>query len=132
MTRLPIPMRRRSVQPELFTERLMTGASLLLMLALLTPGTLAQHRPEPVEDVELEPLVVEGQRDPLDIIGAHRDQLPCVGPCEDAADPETGFQRFLRSLVELSIYGPLDQKPEPVQSLGVVNPIKARLDDKQP
>jgi hypothetical protein len=106
----------------------------LLMLAVLVPGTVAfaQLKPEPVEDVELEPLVVEGKRDPLDVIGVHRDQLPCVGPCEDAAQPETGFQRFLRGLAELSIYGPPEQKPEPVQSLGVVNPIKARLDDKQP
>jgi hypothetical protein len=107
-------------------------ALLLLMLTALVPGAVAQLKPEPVEDVELEPLVVEGKRDPLDVIGAHRDQLPCVGPCEDAAQPETGFQRFLRGLVELSIYGPPEQKPEPLQSLGVVNPIKVRLDDKQP
>lgn len=37
-----------------------------------------------------------------------------------------------RGLVRLSIYGPPEEKPEPVRSLEVVNPIKARLDDKQP
>jgi hypothetical protein len=109
-------------------------ALLLLMLAALAPGAaaVAQLKPEPVEDVELEPLVVEGTRDPLDVIGAHRDQLPCVGPCEDATERETGLQRFLRGLAQLSIHGDPAAAPTPEQSLGVLNPIKARLDDKQP
>ncbi len=92
----------------------------------------AQAQPQAQAENELEPIIVEAQRDPLDVIGRHRDQLPCIGACPDESDEETAFQRFLRGLEQLSIYGRPDQKPEPVQALGVVNPIKSRLDDKQP
>ena len=72
------------------------------------------------------------ERDPLDVIGVHRERLPCIGECEDEDDEADGLSRFWRGLVRLSIYGPPEEKPEPVRSLEVVNPIKARLDDKQP
>lgn len=133
MTRLRGHRGARSVAGRLGPDpRMRRLLSTVLSGLLLGGGAHAQTAPEPEAENELAPIIVEGQRDPLDKIGVHRERLPCIGECEDDADALTGFQRLLRDLAELSIYGPPDRKPEPVQSLGVVNPIKARLDDKQP
>ncbi|MFC4253489.1 hypothetical protein [Sinimarinibacterium flocculans] len=110
-------------------RRLRCSACLWL---LLTVGAHAQPAQEAPEQTELEPIIVEAERDPLDVIGVHRERLPCIGECEDEDDEADGLSRFWRGLVRLSIYGPPEEKPEPVRSLEVVNPIKARLDDKQP
>lgn len=116
-------------KPEACLRRLLSPVLLGLLLA---GHAAARPTPSPEAENRLDPIVVEGQRDPLDTIGVHRERLPCIGDCEAAEGEPGGLSRFWRSLVELSIYGPPAQKPEPVQSLGVVNPIKARLDDKQP
>ncbi|MES0873398.1 hypothetical protein [Sinimarinibacterium thermocellulolyticum] len=105
--------------------------ALLIALGCVAFARLATAQTVTEPEHELDPIIVEGQRDPLDAIGAHRERLPCIGDCE-AADARSGFGRLLRDLVELSIYGPPERKPEPVHSLEVLNPIKARLHDKQP
>jgi hypothetical protein len=134
MRRLRRPDPARSVSVVYSPEPRMLRLLRLALPGLLLAGALHAQpmSAEPAPENELEPIIVEGERDPLDVIGAHRERLPCIGDCEDEADEGSGFQRLLRDLAELSVYGPPEQKPEPVQSLEVINPIKARLDDKQP
>ncbi len=94
----------------------------------------AQSDPaDPADPVELEPLIVEGERGPLDSRSSrHRRQLPCIGSCEEEADQLSPVARLLRDIESLFIASSLPDKPHPQDSLGVVNPVKARLDDKLP
>lgn len=100
-----------------------------LMTIAWLPAAYAQPASAETEE-ELEPLIVEAERGPLDG-GGYGSRLPCVGNCEDETK-ENAVDRILRGLSTLFITSSIPEQPAPVDSLETVNPIKARLDDKQP
>lgn len=103
----------------------------LLVAALLAvPAAVHAQAGEPEQ---LDPVIVEGQRSELDSMKAvYSNRLPCIGPCEDAEDEEGAVERVLRNIQSLFIAANLPEKPRPQDSLGIVNPTQARLDQKLP
>lgn len=110
----------------------MTTLSLLIAAFLSIPSA-AQAQADAGEPEQLEPVIVEGQRSELDSMKAvYSNRLPCIGPCEDAEDKTTAVERVLRGIQSLFIAAHLPERPRPQDSLGIVNPTQARLDQKLP
>ncbi|MFA5938707.1 MAG: hypothetical protein WC809_05065 [Sinimarinibacterium sp.] len=109
------------------------NTSSLLIAALLTVPSAGFAQADTSEPEQLEPVIVEGQRSELDSMKAvYSNRLPCIGACEDAEDKSTAVERVLRGIQSLFIASNLPDKPRPQDSLGIVNPTKARLDQKLP
>lgn len=109
---------------------MMTIRMPLLLILLAAPVAWSQDDDRPAE---LEPLIVEGQRSELDSRAAiYRDVTPCIGECGDAQDRAGPVERVLRGIRTLFIASSLPERPRPQDSLGIVNPTQARLDQKLP
>ena len=107
--------------------------SSLLVAAMLAASSAALAQSDAGEPEQLEPVIVEGQRSELDSMKAvYSNRLPCIGPCEDAEDKTTAVERVLRGIQGLFIAANLPERPRPQDSLGIVNPTQARLDQKLP
>ncbi len=82
---------------------------------------------------ELEPIIVEGQADPLGTgAGKYRRMLPCVGDCEDREARPAKLEQLLKGVQTLFIASSIPEKPSPEDHLGLTDPVKTRLDDKLP
>lgn len=101
--------------------------------SVLSATLLAVAAAQEPQLTELEPVVVEGERSEIDSIGGvYRQRLPCVGPCEEAEGEPDAVARVLQGIRALFIASALPEKPTPQDSLGLVNPIQLRLDEKLP
>ena len=105
----------------------------LLIAAFLSAPAAVHAQADAGEPEQLEPVIVEGQRSELDSMKAvYSNRLPCVGPCEDTEDKTTAVERVLRDIQGLFIASNMPERPRPQDSLGIVNPTQARLDQKLP
>lgn len=111
----------------------MNKSSLLIVAVLALPPTL-HAQADADEPEQLEPVIVEGQRSELDSMKAiYSSRLPCIGDCDDGeGDKADAVERVLRGIRGLFIASNLPERPRPQDSLGIVNPTQARLDQKLP
>ncbi len=104
----------------------------LFVLATSLLGGAALAAEEAVPEV-MEPMIVEGERGPLDSnAGIYRKRLPCIGTCEDVAPEQTLMERVLDDLKRQMRAVQQMQQPKIYEARAVQAPSLYRLDDKQP
>ena len=110
---------------------LLPGLRLSLLLGL---GVIAVAPAVASEDpVVLEPLVVEGERGPLDSnAGRYRQRLPCIGDCESGAPEQRLVERVLDDIKRQMSAAQMVQKPRFYEARTIMAPSLHRLDDKRP
>ena len=105
---------------------------LLVVFAAGLSGGAARAKEAATPEI-MEPMIVEGERGPLDSnAGIYRKRLPCIGSCEDAAPEQTLIERVLNDLKQQMRAVQQMQQPKIYEARSVQAPSLYRLDDKQP